>query len=436
MSPCGRSSNCRNPNAVCVNGACVPRCADSDGGVVASTAEILAQRASPGQTVAYEFQSVTGGGAAWKAISMVDGCKTSSILLEYYCSAEPQASKPAPTLAYHYIACSPGENCQGVIDPASGITAAACVPIPAGSCEDPAWHTLGSLLHPIDIFTLSAAPGALCAGGLGGVHCLNAGSPAWTEHNDGLPPPGWLNLPLITNLTHYNGEQYALYLNAPDMALYHRDTTTTAWSPVDDTSINAQQLFSTSQSLYLGDPYGVFTLQPTTGAWAQLGSDIGDVTALYQDGTTFFSGTDTGDVLWFDMLGNQWRPATEPFEGTVTVIQNYSAYLYVGLTVGLHRCWSEAPIWGIEVYCEPIEPETGLSNLVKPNAMHVDNGILYLASTHGVHRFDAMNDQWIALTNGLMNPQTLEPWDVRALATWHNTVVAGTSGGVLQLGCE
>lgn len=438
MATCSFDSECLVMQPICLQGSCVARCVDSDGAALAPGAALGPQTTTPGQVTAYQLHAGAKGALLWSKVAMVDGCKSNTMLLEYLCRDAPKAAQPAPHLDFQYVACPADYTCQGSTDPTSGVYAATCLPKPASStpCVSTAWSPVGLVNYPVDVYTLGVLGPTLCAGGLGGLRCLATNGLTWQETNAGLPTPAWLDLPLVVSMAESSQHQWLVMLNAPEPLVQVRAIGTSVWQPAVATPAGAQRLLAVGPSLYVAGEDGVHVRQPSSELWVPMGAAIGEVRALYHDGDLLFAGTAAGGLWWFESWSNTWFPATADFAAPVRSIHYSGDYLYVGTDLGLQRCWSEAPLWGIETYCEAIEPETGLNSLALPEALHVHNGQLQLATSLGVFQFEAMKDFWTPMNAGLMNAETSAPWLARTLATFQGQLLAGTSGGVFRYGCQ
>ncbi|MBI4237888.1 MAG: hypothetical protein HY696_05655 [Deltaproteobacteria bacterium] len=441
---CYHDADCWQPHALCVKHQCVPHCHDTDAtNFTADLNDVAEQAFTPGRTTAYLPHAGPGKTLLWQPIDQVDGCKTSSLLLEYSCMAPDGGAQGSPQFQFHYIFCPPQTLCQSTTDATSGVTAAACVPLPPPPPEltpdcvtgaGPYWMPLGLATNTSPTYALQVHGGTLFAGGTTGVRRWESNTGLWQAINDGFPLPAWGSAPLIVDLATAGGDLFAVMHNAAVDSFFRRNPSTAAWEPAGPTPLAAHVLLPHNDTLFLGTDDGLAWYDPLLNTCSPLdASTDASIYSLLQVGTQLLYGTGTGLVRGIDLDTN----ATTPFDafsptGIVTALGVFGEYLYIGAQAGLTRCWTEDGVWGsAETYCEPIEPETGFPLGEFVQAITAFNDTLYLASSLGVVRFQADNDTWHLANAGLL-PGDSGDLTTHAFAIYQDMLLVGTQQGVSQ----
>ncbi len=432
-SECQHDVDCAaKPDTFCLADHCVPICTDSDGGVVSTMAEIIAQHGTPGHTTAYvPMQSQKT--LAWKKITATDGCKTPTLLLEHSCLRT--APGAPPHFAYQYIPCPADTTCGTLTDSASGVTGAACIPNSPPACIPSNWNGLGLATNSMVTYAIAGHQGNLFAGGIEGVRCWDPDEATWQTLNTGFAPPLWGKGPMVVDLASHNDALYSVMVNGGVDHLYRLMPELNTWALIDAPS-DARSLFVADATLYLGHAAGVDVADATLMNWTMVGAPLAStVKTMTRDGTALLAGTFDGDVRRFDVTAWDWVSATPSLDGNfIHALQRYGEYLYIGAEWTLTRCWTESGVWDTNSVCEQIEPETGFSLDLSPLDLHVHQDTLYVATTEGVRQYDATNDAWLPMNAGLALLYD-KPLHTFALGTLDDTLIVGTIAGVYQWGC-
>lgn len=447
-SECDTDAECTVASNICVDHECVPRCTDTDGGIVDTVTKVVEQIVTPGATTTY-LPAKKNGTTTWAKLQMVDACKTPTLLLEHSCLKKSSIPGTPPIFTYNYFPCPTGTTCAAATDPVTNVTAAACVPdepppppsppVEVPSCDPLApmsWQGIGLESSTMPTYVVHDHNGSLFAGGIGGVRCWDPDEGVWQAFNDGFAPPLWMNTPMVVDLVTYNDTLYAVQVNGGADRLHQFVPDVVGWEPVD-APLEARSLLVSAEQFYLGHTAGVHRWDADLGDWKMLGSPIDStVKTIYRDGATLLAGTFAGDVARFDPVVDTWAVATPPLDANyVHTLQRYGDYLYIGAEWALSRCWTETETWDAGTICEPIESETGFTSDLSPLDLHVHNGILHVATNKGVRRFDAVTDTWLPLNTGLADANEA-PFHTFSLTTFAGDLVLGTIEGVYRYTCD
>lgn len=440
---CFYDADCGAGPDICIDHQCVPRCYDTDATTFATTMDaVVAQATTPGRTTAYLPHPGPGKKLLWQKITQSDGCKTPTLLLEYSCITPSGALAAEPHLAFHYVACPPQTVCGSATDTVTGVTAAACVPVPlppdtGPACDTnvgPAWIGLGISTNASPIYALHVHGGTLYAGGTTGIRSWDANTIAWQEMNAGLPAPAWGNSPLMTDLATAGGQLFAVMHNATENRFWRWNTLATSWEPASAAPLLARTLLPHDDTLFIGTDDGIAWYDPALYTYTTFGPLSGaGVQSLFRTGSQLLFGTGAGTVGGFELDADTATTfAAFAPTGVVTALGIYGEYLYIGAQSGLTRCWTEDGLWGgVATYCEPIEPETGFPLDESVQAVTIYNDALYLASSLGVFRFQADNDTWHAENAGFpVGPGG--DLTTHAFTVYQGSLLVGTQQGVYQ----